>query len=81
MLERQLWLQKVGTHRTADANFSNALSWAQSIEKEGGALHRLFRIEEWPSYSLFDKDGVILSNSFKPGEPLVRELEKQFERN
>lgn len=39
----------------------------------------LFRIDEWPTYYLVDKDGVILSNDLKPGEQLVKELGKQFE--
>jgi thiol-disulfide isomerase/thioredoxin len=58
---------------------AKGMSWAQAIEKEGGALHRLFRVDEWPTYYLVDKDGVILSNDLRPGEPLVRELEKQLE--
>jgi len=57
---------------------AQGMSWAHAMEKEGGALHRLFRVEGWPTYYLIGKDGVILANNLRPGEQLVREVERQF---
>ena len=55
------------------------MSWAQSIEEERGAVHRLFRVDGWPTYYLIGKDGTIRANSLRPGDELIRKIEQQFE--
>lgn len=58
---------------------AQGMSWTHATENEGGALHRLFRVDEWPTYYLVGKDGIIVANDLRAGEQLVREVEKQFE--
>jgi peroxiredoxin len=55
------------------------MSWAQAIEDERGALHRLFRVHEWPTYYLIGKDGTIRANNVRPGDELIKKIEQQFE--
>jgi len=57
----------------------NKMSWIHTIEGDNGAIHRLYRIEGWPTYYLIGKSGNILSNSLKPGESLIKEIRKQFQ--
>ena len=57
----------------------HGMSWSQSMEKEDGAIHRLFRVDSWPTYYLIGKDGVILATNLRPGGQLIRSVEKQFE--
>jgi thiol-disulfide isomerase/thioredoxin len=57
------------------------MTWAQTIEEEGGALHRLFRVYGWPTYYLIGKDGTIRANNLRPGDELIRKIEQQFEMN
>lgn len=58
---------------------ANKMNWIHAVEGENGALHRLFRVEGWPTYYLIGKDGNILSNSLRPGDSLIQEIEKQFQ--
>jgi len=42
-------------------------SWLQTMEEEGGGLlHKLYRVDSWPSHYLIDKDGkiVLFSNNW-----------------
>jgi hypothetical protein len=55
------------------------MPWAQATEDERGALHRLFRVEGWPTYYLIGKDGTIGANNLRPGDELIRKIEQQFE--
>ena len=55
------------------------MTWAQSIEEERGAIHRLFRVDGWPTYYLIGKDGTIRANSLRPGDELIRKIEQQFD--
>jgi len=57
----------------------NKMSWTHAIEGENGAIHRLYRIEGWPTYFLIGKNGNILSNSLRPGDSLTKEIQKQFQ--
>ena len=54
------------------------MNWTHVIEDDDGVLHRLYRVEAWPTYYLVGKDGMILSNNLRPGDPLIKEIEKQF---
>lgn len=56
----------------------HGMSWAQTIEKEEGALHKLFRVDGWPTYFLIGKDGVIVANNLRPGAELIKEIEQQI---
>jgi len=55
------------------------MTWTQTIEDERGALHRLFRVHEWPTYYLIGKDGTIRANNIRPGDELIKKIEQQFE--
>lgn len=55
------------------------MTWAQAIEEERGALHRLFRVDGWPTYYLIGKDGTIRANNLRPGDELIKKIEQQFE--
>ena len=55
------------------------MPWSQSIEEERGALHRLFRVDRWPTYYLIGKDGTIQANNLRPGDELIKKIEQQFE--
>jgi len=55
------------------------MTWAQTTEDQHGALHRLFRVEGWPTYYLIGKDGTIRANNLRPGDELIKEIEQQFE--
>jgi hypothetical protein len=56
------------------------MTWAQAMEdEERGALHRLFRVDGWPTYYLIGKDGTIRANDLRPGDELIRKREQQFE--
>jgi len=55
------------------------MPWAQAIEEERGALHRLFRVDGWPTYYLIGKDGTIRANNLRPGDELIKKIEQQFE--
>ena len=57
---------------------AQGMNWTQAIEKDDGAILRLFRIERWPTYYLIGRDGVIIANDLRPGEQLIKEVEKQF---
>ena len=57
---------------------ARSMNWPHIIEKDGGVLQRLFRVEEWPTYYLIGRDGVIIANKLRPGEQLIEEVEKQF---
>ncbi len=57
------------------------MNWTHAIEGENGTIHKLFRVEGWPTYYLIDKSGNILSNSLRPGESLTKEIQKQFQGN
>jgi peroxiredoxin len=54
------------------------MPWAQSIEEERGALHKLFRVDRWPTYYLIGKDGTIRANNLRPGDELIKKIEQQF---
>ena len=55
------------------------MSWAQTSEEERGVLHRLFRVDGWPTYYLLGKDGRIVANNLRPGDELIKRIEQQFE--
>jgi len=55
------------------------MTWAQAMEEERGALHRLFRVDGWPTYYLIGNDGTIRANNLRPGDELVKKIEQQFE--
>ena len=55
------------------------MTWAQTIEEERGSLHRLFRVDAWPTYYLIGKDGMIRANTLRPGDELIKKIEQQFE--
>ena len=55
------------------------MTWAQTTEDQHGALHRLFRVDGWPTYYLIGKDGTIRANNLRPGDELIKEIEQQFE--
>ena len=57
------------------------MNWIHAWGEEDDVLHRLFRVDEWPTYYLIGRDGVILANELRPGEQLVKEVEKQFKVN
>jgi thiol-disulfide isomerase/thioredoxin len=55
------------------------MTWSQSIEDERGPLHRLFRVDGWPTYYLIGRDGKIRANDLRPGDELIKKIEEQFE--
>ena len=55
------------------------MTWAQAMEEERGALHRLFRVDGWPTYYLIGNDGTIRANNLRPGDELIKKIEQQFE--
>ena len=55
------------------------MTWAQAIEDERGPLHRMFRVDGWPTYYLIGKDGSIRANNLRPGEELIEKIKEQFE--
>jgi thiol-disulfide isomerase/thioredoxin len=55
------------------------MTWPQSIEEERGVLHRLFRVDGWPTYYLIGNDGTIRANNLRPGDELIKKVEQQFE--
>ena len=55
------------------------MTWAQAVEDQQGALHRLFRVDGWPTYYLIGKDGTIQANNLRPGDELIKRIEQQFE--
>ena len=54
------------------------MTWVQTMEEERGTLHRLFRVDGWPTYYLIGKDGMIRENNLRPGDELIEKIEKQF---
>lgn len=58
---------------------ARGMSWRQTLEKENGPLHRLFRVDAWPTYYLVGKDGVLLANDLRAGEQLISTVQRQFE--
>ncbi|HKA18436.1 MAG TPA: TlpA disulfide reductase family protein [Blastocatellia bacterium] len=55
------------------------MTWAQTTEDERGPLHRLFRVDGWPTYYLIGKDGTIRANNLRPGDELIEKIKEQFE--
>ena len=72
-----------GGEMTALREFTatRGMNWTHAREEDDGVLHRLFRVDRVPTYYLISRDGVILANDLRPGEQLVREVEKQFRGN
>lgn len=57
------------------------MNWTHAQGDEDDVNHRLFRVDQWPTYYLIGRDGIILANQLRPGEQLVKEVEKQFKAN
>ena len=73
----------IGVHLGRDVNArkfikDQGMKWIHVVEEEDGQLHRLFRVDGWPTYYLIGRDGVILANQLRPGEQLIKEVEKAF---
>ncbi|HEY2930720.1 MAG TPA: TlpA disulfide reductase family protein [Acidobacteriota bacterium] len=52
----------------------NKMTWREIMEAEDGPIHRLYRIDAWPTYYLIGKDGKILSTKIQRSDFL-----KEFE--
>jgi peroxiredoxin len=57
------------------------MTWAQAVEEDRGTLHRLFRVDGWPTYYLIGKDGTILAHDLRPGDELIKKIQQQFDKN
>ena len=56
-----------------------SMTWSQTIEEERGPLHRLFRVDGWPTYYLIGKDGTIRANNLRPGDELIEKIRQQVD--
>lgn len=73
----------IGVHLGRDVNArkfikDRGMNWTHVLEEKDGALNSLFRVDRWPTYYLIGRDGVILANELRPGEQLIKEVEKAF---
>jgi thiol-disulfide isomerase/thioredoxin len=53
------------------------MGWAQTRERQGDPLHRLFRVRGFPAYFLIGRDGKIISNRIETDD-FVAEVEKHL---
>jgi hypothetical protein len=51
------------------------LTWVQTREEESGPIHRLYRVQAWPTYFLIGRDGMIVATGMGPSN-LLPETEK-----
>ncbi|HKO96541.1 MAG TPA: TlpA disulfide reductase family protein [Pyrinomonadaceae bacterium] len=52
------------------------MSWTHSQADE--AFLRLYRVDEYPTYFLLDKEGKIVSNTMRPGEEMYKKIEQML---
>jgi len=74
-------LEIFGIHNGLDTDSVKAfiakydMHWTHALETEDGTLHRMFRIQGWPTYYLIGSDGTILTGDLRPGDKLIGEIE------
>jgi peroxiredoxin len=52
----------------------NQMNWTHAMTDE--AFLSLYRVDQYPTYFLIDKDGKIISNTLRPGEEMYKKVEE-----